>query len=304
MQPVLFSIGPVSVSSFGFFLVLGFLSALFITWRIAKAYDLDESKIFDFAIFTFLGGLFFARIVFVILNWPIFSNLFNIFRINLYPGFTFWGGFLGGIIILKLLTIRAKLNFWQIADLASVGLMIGMVFGSFGCFLSGCSYGIISTSPFAFPVVGLIGKRFPISLIESLIFLIFFFWLWKDAIRFHFQGKIFSLAIILLGLERLLTESFKGDSHGGQVVSGCVLFIGIAVYYYRSKRDFIKDLKIFPQFFYIQKKRDLVLQTFSKNWYNMKVGWKIKLDKIKTNAKFFPRRIRKKINVKSTPGNY
>lgn len=302
MLPVLFSIGPVSVSSFGFFLIVGFLSALFVTWRIAKAYDLDEGKIFDFAIFTFLGGLIFARLVFVILNWPIFSNFFNIFRINLYPGFTFWGGLLGGIITLKLLTIRAKLNFWQISDLASVGLMIGLVFGSFGCFLSGCSYGIVSESLLALPVTGLIGKRFPISIIESIIFLIFFCWLWKDAIRFHFQGKIFSLALILLGLERFLTESYKGDSqfltfpsflYRGQAVSLLIIFIGIAVYYYRSKRNFVGDMKFIPQVFYVQKKRDLVIQTFSKTWYNTKVGWKIKLDKI-----------RKKINVKPTPKNY
>lgn len=302
MLPVLFSAGSISVSSFGFFLVLGFLSALFVTWRIAKAYDLDEEKIFDFAIFTFLGGLIFARLVFVILNWPLFTTILNIFRINLYPGFTFWGGLLGGIITLKLLTIRAKLNFWQIADLASVGLMIGMIFGSFGCFLSGCSYGIVSTSPIALQVTGLIGKRLPISLIESLIFLIFFCWLWKDVIRFHFQGKIFSLAIIFLGLERFFTESFKGDSqllafpsflYRGQAVSLLVLFIGVVVYYYRSKRNFIEDIKFILQVFYVQKKRDLVVQTFSKNWYNTKVSWKIKLDKI-----------RKKINVKPTPGNY
>lgn len=295
MLPVLFTIGPISVSSYGFFLILGFLSALFVTWRIAKAYDLDEIKIFDFAVAIFLSGLIFARLAFVLINLSGFKDFPRIFQINLYPGFTFWGGFLGGMLVLLLLIRRAKLNFWQIADIASVGLMIGLTFGSIGCFLGGCGYGIVSSSPIAMPVVGLIGKRLPISLFEAFAFLIFFYWFWKAALKFHFQGKIFAMALIFLGIERFIAENWKGSSQNwnGQIVSFLIFAIGVFIYYLRSKRNFIEDIKSMLQAFYVQKKRDLVLQTFSKNWYNAKVGWKIKLNKIK-----------KKINVKPTPGNY
>jgi phosphatidylglycerol---prolipoprotein diacylglyceryl transferase len=313
MIPVLFSVGPVPVSSFGLFLVLGFLAALFIIWRMAKAYDLDEGKIFDFAIITFVGGLICARALFVILNWQAFINISHIFLINLYPGFTFWGGLLGGVVILKFLTIRAKLNFWQIADIASVGLIIGLVFTSFGCFLSGCSYGIISNSPLAVSVVGLTGKRFPITIFESLIFLFFFFWLWKSAIKFHFQGKIFSLTLILFGLERFFTEGFKGDSQPisnfsyffrGQVVSLLAIITGIVIYYIRSKRSFIQDLLFIPELFYVPKKRILLLQSLSKSWYNTRIGLRIKVGKTNTHLGSLPRKLKKKLNVKSTPRNY
>lgn len=313
MLPILFSIGGVSVSSFGLFLALGFLVAVFVAWRIAKAYDLNEGKILDLAILTFFGGIIFARILYVILNWPIFEDFSRIFHINLYPGLTFWGGLLGGAAILKLFTLRTKLNFWQIADIASVGLMIGLAFGSMGCLLGGCEYGIVSSLPFAVSVVGLIGRRFPISAIEAIVFLLFFFWLWKSAIRFHFHGKIVSLALILVGLERFLTENLKGDKqlfisspliYKGQVASLVILVIGVGIYYYRSKRNFLEDISFILLVFTTAKKRDLVLQRISKSWYNTKIGWSVKLSKTQTYLKTLPVRFKRKLNVKPTPRNY
>ena len=48
MLPVLFSIGKISVSSFGIFLALGILLGIFLVWRLSRAWDLDEEKILDF----------------------------------------------------------------------------------------------------------------------------------------------------------------------------------------------------------------------------------------------------------------
>lgn len=305
MLPVLFSISGISISSFGLFLALGFLAAVFVAWRIAKAYDLNESKIMDLAILVFFGGIICARILYVILNREIFADFSRVFLINLYPGLTFWGGLLGGVIILKLLTLQAKLNFWQIADLGAVGLMIGLAFGSFGCFLGGCEVGTISSLPFAMSTVGFIGKRFPISAIEGLVFLLVFYWLWKSAVRFHFHGKIVSFALMFLGLERLLTENLKADKQMLTPIASLLIFtLGLVTYYYRSKRSFVKDLSFIPSIFTTSKTRDLLLQRISKSCYNIKIGWSVKLGKTKTYLKTFPSKFKSKLNVKSTPRNY
>lgn len=304
MLPVLFSVGSIPISSFGLFLALGFLAATFISWRIAKAYDLDESKILDFGLLTFFGGLIFARIYFVLFNLNYFSNISYVFLINLYPGLSLWGGILGGVLTLKLLTLRAKLNFWQIADLASVGFIMGLVFGSFGCFLGGCGYGIISSSPISITAVGLIGKRLPISLIEVFVYLIFFFWLWKAATRFHFNGKIISSALIFLGLEKFLAEYFKESSIYGKIAPLILFAVGIVIYYVRSKRVFTEDLVSIIQSLSSGKKRNLLLQRFIKHCYNAKIEWKIRLGKTKNSLQQLPGKIRKKLNVKPTPRNY
>ena len=176
MLPVLFSISGVPISSFGLFLAVGFLVAVFVAWRIAKAYDLSEGKILDLAILVFFGGIISARIFYISLNWAIFGDVSHVFLINLYPGFTFLGGLFGGAVILRLLTLRSKLNFWQIADIGSVGLIIGLTFGSVGCFLGGCEVGIVSSLPFAISTVGFIGKRFPVSVVMEKCYQVSFSW--------------------------------------------------------------------------------------------------------------------------------
>lgn len=304
MLPILFSAGSIPVSSFGFFLGLGFLAAVFVSWRLAKAYDLDESKILDLALLTFFGGLIFARAYFVFLNFNYFNRFFDVFLINLYPGLSLWGGLIGGVISLKLLTLRAKLNFWQIIDLASVGLIIGLVFGSFGCFLGGCGYGGVSSLPFAVSVVGLIGKRFPIPFFESLIFLIFYLWLWKAATRFHFNGKIISSALIFLGIEKFFAEGFRGNGWNEQIAPSIVFIIGLLIYYNRSKRSLTQDISSVISSLTVAKKRTLLLQRSAKYWYNIKIGWKIKLNKTINNLQLLPVKLKKKLNVKSTPRNY
>ncbi|MFA5933380.1 MAG: prolipoprotein diacylglyceryl transferase family protein [Microgenomates group bacterium] len=305
MLPILFSIGAIPVSSFGLFLALGFLAATFVAWRLAKAYDLDESKILDLGLLTFFGGLIFARAYFILLNLRYFTNLSHIFLINLYPGLALWGALIGGVLTLKLLTMRAKLNFWQIADMAAVGLMMGLVFGSFGCFLGGCGYGVVSSLPVAVPVVGLIGKRLPVNIFESFIYLLFFFWLWKNATRFHFNGKIVSITLMLLGLERFLAEYLLRGGYFQDALAPLVIFIiGVVVFYNRSKRVFIQDLSLIARAMTSGKKRNLVLQRLIKHCYNAKISWRIRFGTTKTNLRVLPRKLKKKLNVKSTPRNY
>lgn len=306
MLPILFSIGAIPISSFGLFLALGFLAAVFIVWRLARAYDLDESKILDLSLLTFFGGLIFARAYFILTNLYYFPDLTHVFLINLYPGLSIWGGIIGGLIMLKLLTMRAKLNFWQIADLASVGFILSLVFGSTGCFLGGCGFGLVSNLPIAVSVVGLIGKRLPINIFEGIIFLLFFFWIWKVATKFHFHGKILSLVLIFLGVEKFIAQLVIG---GGwfiqdEIVPITTFIAGIVVFYNRSKRSFASDLLGLGRTISSGKKRNLLLQRLIKRCYNAKISWKVGLGETKSSLKILPRRIKRKLNVKSTPRNY
>lgn len=300
MYPVLFHLGPFTISSFGFFLSLAVLSAVFTCWRLGKAYDLDEEKIIDLSIFTVLGGIILSRIFFVIINWTYFGfdNLSKIFLINLYPGFSFWGGFLGGIITLYFFSKRFKLPFWQVIDFAAVSFLLGLALADIGCFLGGCYIGIPSNSFLALPVVGLIGPRIPISLFESLFLLIVFFHLFSQVTKFHFAGKIFALALIYLGLIRVVLLFFKENPN---FISSGLVLAGIIVFYLKSKRNIVADIKGFMQTPFSPKKRQMVVSSLIKTWYNNQVNWKIRLNKIKKFLSHLPKILKRRLNVKSTP---
>lgn len=312
MQPILFAFGPFIISSFGLFLALGVFAAVFVSWRLAKLYDLSEEKIVDLAILTFFGGIIGARIFFVLTHWGLFNSFDKIILLNRYPGISFWGGLLGGILAFWFFAGRLKFNFWQVADFAAVSLLVGMVFGDIGCFLSGCSYGIVSTLPIATPVVGVIGKRLPITAIEGLILLPLCFHFWKQTVRFHFAGKIISLLFLSLGIVKLGTEYYRGDTRlliniwgrvitQGYLFAALLLVAGIVVFYRQSRRNLWLDIRGFFTSLFVAKKRQVTLSKFRQNWYNQTVNWKIRTNKIIKLVRKLPKNTQKKLNVKPNP---
>lgn len=287
MFPVIFSIGTISISSLGVFLALGFLLGIFLVWRLARAWDLDEEKVLDLSLLTFLGGLIFSRVYFVLENFQFFGlSPLKWILITKYPGFSFWGGILGGWLCLQYLTKRFKLDFWQVADIAAVGLLGGLVLADIGCFFGGCNVGVKSNLFFAVPMVGVIGKRLPVQLVEAFATGFILFRIWGSATHFHLRGKIVSLTLIFLGLIKLILEPFQA-SHSGFYFDILFVILGITIFYRLTKRNILEDLKNSPK----TVATLFTLQNLSRSWYNLKASsfWKLKnFKKIlrRSNVKF------------------
>jgi phosphatidylglycerol---prolipoprotein diacylglyceryl transferase len=303
MFPVLFSLGPISFSSFGLLLCLGFLFGSFLIWRLARAWELSEEKILDLSLLTFFGGLFGARVYFVLFNLSQFDSFYKAMLITKYPGLSFWGALIGGLLGLILFSKRLRFNFWQVGDLAAIGLLGGMILGDIGCFLGGCDVGVRSNLFLATEVVGVIDQRLPISLIEALLLIYILRKLWPQAIRFHFQGKILSLFLILLGIIKLITQPFRDPDINpanvailGYVISVLLILLGGVIYYKNSKGSFVQDLRALPRYlfgFFIDPQARLsVIEGHRRNWYNGKARFKN-----------FGKTLRR-IRVKPTPKNF
>lgn len=282
MFPVLFSIGTLSVSSYGVFLAAGFLLAIFLVWRLSRAWDLDEEKILDLTLLTFLGGLIGARLYFAIEHLQFFaSSPLKIILINKYPGFSFWGAFLGGWLTLYFLIRRFKLNFWQVADIASVGFLGGLIFSDLGCFLGGCNVGIPSNAFFATTMVGQLGRRWPVQGLEALLLAISLFKIWSQATHFHQRGKIVSMSLIYLGVIKLLMEPVK-QVQRGYFFDIVLTALGIAIFYRVTSRNIASDIKNTANFILsLIREKDVrirVLQQIKKSWYNQKtlIYWQIR----------------------------
>lgn len=300
MLPVILRFGPFYISSFGLFLSLAFVYSTFLVWRLARAWDLNEERILDLLVLVFLGSLVFSRIYFVLQNLNLFGfDLFKMVLFTKYPGLSFWGGFLGGWLTLYAFAIRFKLDFWQMADVASVGFLGGLILGNLGCFLGSCGVGIESHAFFAVTQLGYIGRRVPIQLVEAALLYLVLQNIWYKATHFHARGVVASLTLIFVGVVKIITENFKAIRGEGYIFSFILLVLGVAIFYRVSKRKLLADLKstlVFPLDFATKKNvRDLTLQKFSKSWYNQKtaVSWKLREFK----------NILRRINVKSTPRN-
>jgi phosphatidylglycerol---prolipoprotein diacylglyceryl transferase len=308
MLPVLFSFGPISISSFGLFLSLGFLLGTFLIWRLAKGWDLDEEKVLDLILLTSFGGLVGARIYFVLFNLEFFSvDIFRVLLITKYPGLNFWGGILGGFLGLIFFAKKLKLNLWQMGDLASVGLLSGLVLGDLGCLLSGCDVGYFSNAFFGVNLVGVVGKRFPVQLLESLLALWVLYRIWPEAVKFHFHGKILSQILIFLGLIKFITQFFRDSGYLGFLFSALLTLSGIFVYYRTSKAGFVKDIRrlklLFVGLFTNRQTRKLVIERVRRTCYNSLRSIVSGQKKVWRSRGYLVKKFLRKIHVKPTPKN-
>lgn len=312
MLPVIASLGPFTLSSFGLFMALGLLFGVFTVFRLATIFEIDQEKILDLSLLTFFGGLIGARLYFVIFHWSLIGGVIPAILLNRFPGLSLWGGVGGATLTLWYFSQRAKLNFFQIADFICVGGLLGLVLGNLGCFLGGCMYGIPSELPIAVKVVGVLDKRLPTPLVESFLLLIVFFYLYKLASKFHPYGIVSALFLLFLGAVKFLMLFFRGDEQltlfGWLNVTRdlplIVLVSGIALFYRQTKRGVLKDLTFLANLPLNPRSRKLAFTTLRKSWYNYKVYWKVTFQRLIKNTNLIFKKLKRRLNVKSTPQEF
>lgn len=296
MYPVLFSINKFPVSSYGVFLALGFIVGLFLIWRLARAWDMDEEKILDLTLLTFLGGFAGARIFFVISNLTyFFQHPIAIILFYKMPGFALAGGLLGGFLTLYITARKKKMDFLQAADFAAVGFVAGSIFESLGCFLAACEIGRPSNIFFAVEMAGYVGKRFPVQALQALFLTATLHSLWRKSIHFHPKGKILALSLIYLGGIKLFTQIFKDSQSQDLIFSLLLIILGIKILYKATNRKItvdLKDLILFSRNFLTDSlTRQKSLDKLSKIWYNRKTTLVWNLVKVKRSLRRFNVRI-------------
>ncbi len=177
MFPVLFSIGPLSITTLGLFAFLSFFFGSFFIWRKAKQEHIEDSDIFDLIFISLIVGLIGGRVGYVI------SNMGN-FGFSLYSwinpigshGFAWFGFLLGFMLGIKIVSDRKKWTFFEIADMSVVGIIVSQILLRIGQFFDSSFVGANSQLPWALPFPGFEGRQHPLSLYE-IPFLIFLLWL-------------------------------------------------------------------------------------------------------------------------------
>jgi len=177
MLPVLFSLGPVTFYTFGFFLAVGFFLAAFIIWRRLKDLGFREEKIIDGIIVLAVCGFLVSRLFFIFQNWEDFGVFFaRWFLFSRYPGFSFWGGITGVFLGLFWFSRRQKWDFWRVADEVTFGILPFFVLVQLGAFFDGANSGKPTNMPWGVFFPGSLLRQHPISLFMAIfLFLIWFF---------------------------------------------------------------------------------------------------------------------------------
>jgi phosphatidylglycerol:prolipoprotein diacylglycerol transferase len=196
-----------------------------------------------------MGNLTILAAVFGILGAKLFHNLENfdtfladpIGALLSFSGLTFYGGLICGITAAIWYARSKNIKTIHLLDAAAPGIMIAYGIGRLGCQLSGDGdWGIINTAAkpswisflpdwvwsFKFPhnvisdgvpIPGCVGRHcmelplpvYPTSLYEAIIAITLFFVLWAMRKSIKIPGLLFSIYLMMNGMERFFIEKIR-----------------------------------------------------------------------------------------------
>ena len=217
MYPELIKIGNFSISSFGVMIALCFIAGYWVITLETKRKGLNEKLVGNLFLVTMAGGIIGAKLLYVFENVPL-SDILSHPLDNLLSrgGLTYYGGFFGALALVWFIAHRNKLSMWVVGDLAAPALALAYAIGRVGCFLVGDDYGVPSDLPWAmaFPK-GLPPTDVPVhptQLYEIIIMSVVFVFIWKIRKLEKPAGWLFSIYLIIAGIERFLIEFLRSTT--------------------------------------------------------------------------------------------
>jgi phosphatidylglycerol:prolipoprotein diacylglycerol transferase len=238
MHPILYSLGPITVYTYGVLLAAAYLLGLKLAMVRAKARGLDEARVLDLGIYIIIAALLGAKLLLLVTDFHTFTNdpreLLTLAR----SGGVFYGGLILAVGVALWYIRHIGLPLWTTCDAFAPGIALGHVVGRFGCLFAGCCFGkpttkpwgITFTDPFAAANVGtpLGVPLHPTQLYEAgaeLVILLIL--LASERKQRPFAGRTFWLYMLLYAISRFIIEFYRGDERGSVGIFSTSQFISI-----------------------------------------------------------------------------
>ena len=224
MYPELIRIGSFPINTYGVFLAIAFLSAIFVTVKLAERDGLPRERIYDLSLWMLLASLVGSKFLMLFTEPEYRDQPLQLLSLDfLRSGGVFYGGLLGAVLAGYLLMRRYKLPWWKTADACAPGIALGNFFGRQGCFAAGCCWGEPTTLPWGvkFSELGhqitgvpIDTHLHPTQLYESFaMLLVFAFLLWLHKRR-RFSGQVILAYALLYSIIRFSIEFVRDDPRG------------------------------------------------------------------------------------------
>lgn len=221
------------IAFYGITIAVAMLAGLWLAMRVAKKTGQDPDTYFNLGMIAIVCALIGARAYYVIFDWGNYKdNLLEIFNLR-NGGLAIYGGVIGGVSATLLFSRVKKINFWLLADTASVGLVLGQIIGRWGNFFNREAFGGYTDKLFAMqlPLNAVYSWDVTSEMLEHLQTIegvqyiqvhptFLYESVWNLAVlillllyRKHkkFQGEVFLLYLLGYGLGRAWIEGLRTD---------------------------------------------------------------------------------------------
>ncbi len=151
-KAILISFGPIDVYWYGLLIVVGILSAIAITLKLASFYNIKKDAIMDVAFWLVVSGIIGARIYHILLEHKYYiNNPIDIIQVW-QGGLAIHGGIIAGLIVIWLYCKKHKLNGWLIAALIAPGMALAQAIGRWGNYFNQEIIGKPTELPWGIPI--------------------------------------------------------------------------------------------------------------------------------------------------------
>jgi phosphatidylglycerol:prolipoprotein diacylglycerol transferase len=225
MFPTLLKFGPIHIYTYGFFLALAFLSAIYLSAQEAGRQGLSQARFYDLCFYAVLGALVGSRLLYVLTELPTFlAHPLKIFALW-EGGLIFHGGLVGAVAVAVYYMRRHAIPWRPAFDALAIGMPVGQALGRVGCFMAGCCYGAPSSLPWAVTFTNpeslcpIKEPLHPSQLYEALLLLGVFGILYWLRTRKRFQGQLMLTYFLLAGAVRFGTEFVRNpEDYRGPII--------------------------------------------------------------------------------------
>ncbi len=151
-QAILFAYGPLQIHWYGLFMVLGILSALVVSLKLAKYYRIDSEKLFDLSFWLIIFGLIGARLYDDLLQLPYYLA-HPLDSIKIWQGgLAIHGAIIAGLITIYFFARRHKLSLLALISVVLPGLALGQAIGRWGNYFNQEIFGLPTSLPWGIPI--------------------------------------------------------------------------------------------------------------------------------------------------------
>lgn len=238
MHPFI-NLGFCKISVFPLLLIFAIFSCLIIFLKSKKYDSFYFSKVKKAMIFVMIFSGLVGKILFALTQIckP------EISLVDLFSGFVFFGGFIGGEVGLVVYCKLCDGRFLDLSDVFTSLLPLGQAIGRLGCYFNGCCYGKEYNGFLAVRYIadGKYVSVFPTWFIESVFCFLMFVFFFKISKKKK-SGFYTAIYMVVYPCFRFWIEFFRGDVIRGiwngistsQIISIWVMLcgVGIAIYSY------------------------------------------------------------------------
>jgi len=251
VNPVIFTLGPLSIRYYGLLFALAFYAAYVVFVKIFKRENLSMAVLDSLTLYMIIGVVIGARLGHVLFYEPgyYFSHPMEIIKVW-HGGLASHGAALGILIALYLFSRKYKRPYLWTLDRIAIVVPLSGAFIRIGNLMNSEIYGHQTNLPWGFIFLrnGETVPKHPTQIYEALAYLSIFvvlWWMYRKGKKVNNHGYYIGLMMVLLFIARFLIEFVKNPQVGfensmainmGQILSIPFILAGIAIMIWSTRK--------------------------------------------------------------------